>query len=335
MVEMPNRTERTATSIANANIAFVKYWGNRDNALRIPSNGSISMNLSGLYSHTQVTFDPALDRDRLSLGGKEVAGAALARACTLLDQVRNLAGLRAHAQIISYNNFPTGTGIASSASGFAALTLAASRAAGLNLAEAELSRLARLASGSACRSIPGGFVEWRAGHDHASSYAFSIAPPEHWDLRDCIAVTSLAHKPTTSQEGHALADTSPLQAARVSSAESRLQVCREAILTRDFDALAQVVELDSNLMHAVMMTSTPILMYWLPATVLVMRAVQEWRRGGVPVCFTIDAGPNVHVLCPASEAEAVIQRLNQLDGVIQVLSAPPGGPARIVASGLE
>lgn len=324
----------SATATASPNIAFIKYWGNRDNARRIPANGSISMNLGGLYSHTQIAFVPALERDRLFLDGEEVTGAALSRASALLDRVRALGGIRERVLIKSSNNFPTGTGIASSASGFAALTLAACRAAGLDLTEAELSRLARTASGSACRSIPGGFVEWRVGHDHASSYAFSIAPPEHWDLTDCIAVISHAHKPTTSQEGHIIADTSPLQAARVSSAESRLQICRKAIITRDFEALAQVIELDSNLMHAVMLTGSPMLIYWLPTTILVMRSVQEWRAQGLPVCFTIDAGPNVHVLCPTSEAQNVIDRLNQLDGVIQVLNATPGGPARLVVNSL-
>ncbi|MCC7129486.1 MAG: diphosphomevalonate decarboxylase [Anaerolineae bacterium UTCFX2] len=325
----------TATAISCPNIAFIKYWGNRDNARRIPANGSISMNLAGLYSHTQVAFGLTLEKDRLFLDGEAVTGAALRRASALLDRVRALAGVHERALVRSYNNFPTGTGIASSASGFAALTLAASRAAGLDLAEAELSRLARTASGSACRSIPGGFVEWRAGYDHASSYAFSIAPPEHWELTDCIAVISQSHKPTTSQEGHLLADTSPLQAARVSSAESRLRICRNAILARDFEALAQVTELDSNLMHAVMLTGSPGLMYWLPATILVMRSVQGWRRGGLPACFTVDAGPNVHVICPTSEAQHVIDRLNQLDGVIQVLSAAPGEQARLVTNNLD
>lgn len=321
---------RTATTTAHPNIAFIKYWGNRDNTLRVPSNGSISMNLAGLYSHTQVTFDPTSQNDRLLLDGIEITGVALARTSALLDRVRQLADIHACARVESYNNFPTGTGIASSASGFAALTLAASQAAGLDLSEADLSRLARTASGSACRSIPGGFVEWQVGHDHSSSYAHSIAPADYWDLTDCIAIISRDHKPTTSQEGHALADTSPLQSARVTGAGDRLRICREAILKRDFEALAEVVELDSNMMHAVMMTSTPVLMYWLPETILVMRTVQEWRQQGAPVCFTIDAGPNVHVLCPTSEAQNVIHRLNRLDGVIQVLSAAPGGPARVL-----
>ena len=319
---------KTASAIASPNIAFIKYWGNRDPLLRIPASGSLSMNLDGLYTRTRVAFDPSLGQDRLFLDEQPVTGPALRRVSALLDRVRHMAGLSLFAEVRSANNFPSGAGIASSASAFAALSLAASAAAGLDLPEDELSRLARTGSGSACRSIPGGFVEWQAGQDHATSYAFSIAPPEHWDLVDCVAIVSRAHKPTGSTEGHALAGTSPLQAARLAGAPQRLECCRRAILERDFAALAQVVELDSNLMHAVMLTSTPPLLYWQPATLSIMHAVQAWRLSGMPVCYTIDAGPNVHVLCPAGEAPQVAAQLHRLPGVERVLTAHPGPPAR-------
>jgi len=318
----------TATAIACPNIAFIKYWGNRDHRLRIPSTSSISMNLDGLFSRTTVTFGPDIVADQLILNGEVAQAAALHRTRALLDQVRTISGYYYSARVESENNFPTGTGIASSASGFAALAVAASRAIGLTLDEPALSRLARRASGSACRSVPGGFVEWQAGKDNEDSYAFSIAPAEHWGLVDCIAIISQAHKSTASQEGHLIADSSPLQAARVASSPVRLATCRLAILQRDFDSLAAVVELDSNLMHAVIMTSTPPLLYWLPATVQVIQSVIDWRKGGLPVCYTIDAGPNVHVLCPADYAEEVSARLVQTEGVKDVLSAHPGGPAR-------
>ena len=148
--------------------------------------------------------------------------------------------------------------------------MAASTAAGLNLSEAELSRLARRGSGSASRSIPGGFVELQAGATDADSYSFSIAPPEHWDLVDCVVIVSAGHKKTGSTEGHALAETSPLQVARVADAPRRLDLCRRAILERDFEAFASIVELDSDMMHAVMMTSTPGLFYWQSASITVM-----------------------------------------------------------------
>ncbi len=321
----------SATATAFPNIAFIKYWGNRDQTLRLPANGSISMNLAGLTSRTTVTFRPDLPDDQLTLNGQPVAGAGLQRAADLLERVRRLAGLAQYAAVASENNFPTGAGIASSASGFAALAVAAARAAGLDLDEASLSRLARTASGSACRSVPGGFVEWRAGETDGDSYAFSIAPPEHWDLVDCVAVVSKAHKATLSQEGHALAGTSPLQPSRLVDAPRRLDVCRQAILQRDFQALAEVMEQDSNLMHAVMMTSQPPILYWQPATIAVMQAVQAWRQSGLPACYTIDAGPNVHVICASRAVATVCERLQAIPGVDKVLTAPPGGPAVVTA----
>jgi diphosphomevalonate decarboxylase len=318
------------TAIAFPNIAFIKYWGNRDSVLRIPSNGSISMNLDGLETRTQVTFDPALKKDQLTINGKPLFEKSLERVSVVLNLVRQMAGLPHFARVESRNNFPTGAGIASSASAFAALSLAASTAAGLALSEPELSRLARRGSGSACRSVPGGFVEWQAGDDDLNSYAFSIAPPEHWDLTDCIAIVSQVHKPTGSTEGHALSGSSPLQAARLADTPRRLDFCRHAILERDFEAFAEVVELDCHLMHAVMITSTPPLLYWQPATLAVMQAVLNWRKNGLPVCYTIDAGPNVHVLCPTPSAVQVISGLTQITGVEKVLAARPGGPTYMV-----
>jgi diphosphomevalonate decarboxylase len=321
-----------ATALAHPNIAFIKYWGNRDPEIRIPANGSISMNLNGLYTQTQVSFDPALTSDHVEINDRPATDAAQQRVRNLLDRVRRMSSKYEFAYVTSQNNFPTGAGIASSASAFAALSLAATAAAGLGLSQADLSRLARTGSGSACRSVPGGFVEWRAGDNDETSYAYSIAPPEYWDLTDCIAVVSLAHKPIGSTEGHALANTSPLQAARVSDAPRRLDWCRRAIRGRDFESFAEVVELDSNLMHAVMLTSTPPLIYWEPTTLAVIHSVQAWRNSGIPVCYTIDAGPNVHVLCPSEVVPEVVARLNQIPGVEKVLSAPPGPPAHLIKS---
>jgi diphosphomevalonate decarboxylase len=323
----------TAIAVAHPNIAFIKYWGNRDAALRLPANGSISMNLSGLQTVTRVTYTDERETDELILNGKSLTGAALERVSQLLDRVRRQSGVHLAANVVSENNFPTGTGIASSASAFAALSLAASRAAGLELDEAALSRLARRGSGSACRSIPDGFVEWQAGEDDASSYAFSLAPADHWDLVDCVAVVSQAHKLAGSSEGHALAGSSPLQRVRIAETEARLEICRQAILQRDFTALADIVEFDSNLMHSVMMTSQPALIYWQPATLAVMQAVVSWRRKGLQACYTIDAGPNVHVITTGDDCAQVVQILNQVPGVQQVLQARPGRGAHLLEDG--
>ena len=324
-------SDRTATAIAHPNIAFIKYWGNCEPEARIPANGSISMNLGGLETRTTVTFEPSLKSDMLILNGQSVSGTSSSRASEFLDRVRGMAGLKEFARIESENNFPMGAGIASSASAFAALALASSTAAGLNLDEAALSRLARTGSGSACRSIPGGFVEWLADGCDPDSGAVSIASPEHWDLCDCVAVISREHKPTGSTEGHALAHTSPLQKARVDGAPQRLTQCRNAILARDFEAFAEVTELDNNLMHAVMMTSRPQLIYWQPATIAIMKAVQSWRAAGLAACYTIDAGPNVHVICERADQEQVEARLRQITGVQDVLVAKPGGPTRLAS----
>jgi diphosphomevalonate decarboxylase len=288
------------------------------------------MNLDGLITQTTVSFQPSLALDELIINGHEVVGKALARVSDLLDIVRAAAGITARAEVISENNFPMGAGIASSASAFAALALAATRAAGLDWPENRISRLARLGSGSAARSVPGGFVEWNMGSGDEDCYAVSIAPPAHWALVDCVAIVAAEHKPTGSTEGHALAPTSPLQAARVAGAPARLDLCRQALLDRNFDALAKVVELDSDMMHAVMMTGNPALFYWQPATIAVMQAVRDWRQEGMQVFYTVDAGPNVHVLGLQEQMEPVAARLSALPGVTKVLSARVGGPARVV-----
>ena len=290
------------------------------------------MNLDGLETRTTVTWDA--DRrtksDSFELNGYPATSRGLERVSAFLDLIRRMAGMNLRAAVVSKNNFPSAAGIASSASAFAALAMAASKAAGLDLEPAALSRLGRRGSGSACRSIPGGFVEWAIGTGEADSYAVSIAPPEHWDLVDCIAVISTEHKPTGSTEGHILAGTSPLQSARVDDTPRRLDICRQAILYCDFAAFAAIVEEDSNLMHAVMMTSHPPLFYWLPATLAVMQTVRAARVKGLPVCCTIDAGPNVHVITMGVAAEETAKMVSIIPGVREVRLAKVGGPARLV-----
>ena len=319
-----------ATALAHPNIAFIKYWGLRDVTHRIPANDSLSMNIAGLSTRTTVTLDSSLDADVLVLNGQRVSGAGLERAQQFMDRIRRLAGNRTYTLIESENNFPIGAGVASSASGFAALALAGTAAFGLALPEPALSSLARYGSGSACRSIPSGFVEWRTDPETGDSYASSFAPPDHWDLVDCIAVLSESHKKTGSQAGMRLAGTSPLQAARVADSARRVRLCRQAILARDFDAFAAITELDSNLMHAVMMTSEPPLFYWQPESLAIMQAVKSWQVEGLPVTYTLDAGPNVHVICRQEALDEVLTRLRQMPGLINVLKGGPAGPARLL-----
>lgn len=321
-----------ATAIAHPNIAFIKYWGNANDDLRLPVNSSISMNLDGLVTETTVTWDDSLKSDTLKLNGKQESGAPLERVTNHMNRIRQRLELSTFAAIESSNNFPTGTGIASSASAFAALTIAACAAANANLSEKELSTIARTGSGSASRSIPAGFVEWYAADTHEESYAETVAAPDYWDLVDVIAIVSDEHKKTGSQAGHPVAKTSDLQDARVAGAQKRLDTVRQAILDHNFSTFAEIVELDSNLMHAVMMTGNPALFYWKPITLTIMELVREWREEGLSVCYTLDAGPNVHCICIRKDAEIVRERLSKLSGILDIKLAGTGGAAQLIDS---
>jgi diphosphomevalonate decarboxylase len=323
-----------ATAVANPNIAFVKYWGNADPVLHLPANPSISMNLDSLSTVTTVVFLAEQEADEAIINDAPVSDTTLRRVTAHLDQVRALAGTKLRARVVSRSNFPAGAGLASSASAFAALTLAAAAALRLTLTEEALSSLARLGSGSACRSIPPGFVEWVAGESHEASFARSIAPPGHWPLCDCIAIVSTAHKGVGSTEGHARALSSPLYHTRVEGASARVAACRTAILARDLPALGKAMETDTVMMHAVTMTSCPPVYYWAPATLHVVRAVVAWRAEGLPVYYTVDAGPNVHCLCEEAHAAEISQLLEALPNVQQVRIARPGWGTRLVSEHL-
>lgn len=330
LLEYNHLTMNKSTAIAHPNIAFIKYWGNRDQAQRIPVNGSISMNLAALETRTSLVIDPELKADRLTINGEEQSGPALKRVQQFMTLIRQMSGREEFTIIESTNSFPSSAGIASSAAAFAALAVAGTHAYGLSLPEKEMSRLARRGSGSACRSIPAGFVEWLPGTTDQDSFAQTIAPVEHWDLWDCVAIVEAGSKHTGSTAGHQIADSSPLQSARVADSHRRLDICREAIQRKDFEMLAEIIELDSNIMHAVMMTSTPNLIYWQPASVMLMHEVSQLRYQGVAAAYTLDAGPNVHVICTAESAQIVKKHLENLPGVLQVLLSPAGGAARLL-----
>ncbi len=317
-------TTYAATACAGANIAFIKYWGNLDEALRLPLTNSLSMTLDTTVTITTVVFDPALQGDQLTLNEEAIVGPALERVSTHLDHLRRLAGVTLPAHVTSRNTFPTGAGIASSASAFAALTMAAAAALGLDLSPKELSALARLGSGSAARSIFGGYAELIAGARHEDAYAVQIAPPDHWPLVDIVAVVSREHKAVGSTGGHALAHTSPLNPARLAHVHTALARARSAILARDIETLGEVMELDALTMHAVMMTSRPSLLYWLPGTMAVMHAVRSWRQEGIPAYFTIDAGPNVHVITLPDYATEVQARLRAMPEVKEIITCQTG-----------
>lgn len=317
---------RKSTVVAHANLAFVKYWGKRDAALNIPLNNSISMNLSAAQTITTVTFDPDLVKDRILVEGIEADERFGSRVCKHLDRLRVVAGVETKARVETRNTFPASTGFASSASGFAALTLAVTSALDLELPERELSILARQGSGSACRSIPGGFVEWRAGQHNDDSYAFQLAPADHWDIVDVAVLVTGEAKQVSSSAGHQLALNSPFWQARTALLDERLRAVRTAIMARDFHTFGREIEAEAMSMHAIMLTSAHQqgaawqsgIYYWTPDTLKLLVAVQRWRVEGLDVYFTLDAGPTVHLMCPAEQAQAVQDAVNRLAGTQSV-----------------
>jgi diphosphomevalonate decarboxylase len=325
------------TAIAPANIAFVKYWGMRDTTCTLPYNGSISLNLDSCLTTTTVTLDETLTSDEVTLTlyqqePQPARGSPRDRVVAHLDRLRALAGVTTCARVDSHNNFPSDAGIASSAAAFAALTVAACAAFAIDADTALLSRLARLSgSGSACRSIPTGYVEWYNGDD-ATSYAASIAPPEHWALADVVAVVDPHVKKIGSAANHRLATTSPYFQTRLDElANGRLDHVREAILHRDLTRLGELIEADAISMHVICMTQVPPSFYWNGGTFDVLHAVREWRAQGLEAYVTMDAGANVHVICAATDRNTVQARLEQIPSVQFTLANGPGPGARLVA----
>jgi diphosphomevalonate decarboxylase len=319
-----------ATARAGANIALVKYWGKRDERLNLPAAGSISVTLSGLETRTTVTPDPTLEADCFVLDGVEQSPE---RVGAVLDLLRQAAGETVPCRVESENNFPTGAGLASSASGFAALVVAAARAFGLDLAAGKTSEFARLGSGSAARSIFGGFVEMAAGsrEDGADAVAQPLLPAEYWPLEVVVAVTDARAKPVGSREGmnHTMRS-SPYYPAWVETVAGDLELARRAIAERDFATLAEVGEHSALKMHASMLAARPGLIYWNAATIDCLHAVRALRACGTGVFFTVDAGPQVKAVCLPGEGERVAEVLRGQPGVGRVLMSGLGVGASVV-----
>ena len=318
------------TAKAPANIAFIKYWGKVNEKLRLSANSSISMNLSNAYTVTSVDFSKEYESDSLFINDSKVREGELQRVSSHLDLIRKISKTSSFAKVESTNNFPKASGIASSASGFAALTIAASSAAGLNLSEKELSILARLGSGSACRSIPDGFVEWKMGKTSDDSYASSIFEPNYWNICDLIVIIGENSKKVSSTEGHAIAESSPFYKTRIMGIEEKVKGIKNAIKDKDFTKFGEIIEAEAINMHAVMMTSNPPLFYWKPATLDVITNVIELREKGLECYFTIDAGPNVHVICLEKYFVKLKTKLLDVKGVKKVLVNIPSIGARLV-----
>lgn len=317
-----------ATARAQPNIALVKYWGKRDLARNLPAVGSISITLEDLYTEMSVSFDAACAADVLVVNGREDP-ALLPRLSRCLDSVAGTK--RSPARIESRSNFPIGAGLASSASAFAAVTVAASAAAGLERDRHALAALAGGASGSAARSLFDGFVELATGSDGIS--VSSVMPPDGWPLRVVIAVTAPGPKPIGSGAAMELSrKTSPFYRRWVDEQPRDIERAHAAVRERDFAALAAVAEHNCLKMHSLMWTSRPAVVYWNAVTLTCMETVRALRADGVPVFFTIDAGPQLKAVCePQAEAE-VSEALAAVPGVRDLLTTGLGRGARLVAT---
>ncbi|MBU1031520.1 diphosphomevalonate decarboxylase [Patescibacteria group bacterium] len=311
-----------ATAIAPSNIAFTKYWGRKDEVLRLPANGSISMCLSNLFTTTTVEFSPDFQKDEINIDDK-------GRIIKHLDRIRRLANISLKARVATENNFPSGTGLSSSASGFAALTLAAVKAAGLNLSQRQLSILARQGSGSACRSIPSGFVEWLDGDTSETSYAKQIFPASYFKIADVVAVVSERKKEVPTSFGMQTTQSSPFMEIRLRRMKEKNKLVKKLIKERGFKEFGEFIEAEAMELHAIMLTQYPPLIYWTPGTLTIMKLVGVWRSEGLPVYFTINTGQNIHLICEQENVDKVKAKLKELEEVKEIIVNTPGEGARL------
>ena len=326
-----------ATYEASPNIALVKYWGVRDETRALPYNSSISVTLDGLRTRTTVRFEDGLREDQLRLNGRPAAEAARRSVSEQLDRVRRLSGVRQHARVVTTNNFPTASGLASSASGFAALAGAASRAAGLRLSARRLSQLARFGSGSACRSLYGGYVEWRAGvrSDGSDCYAHPLHGPSYWPaLRDLVVL--LRDAPEKSVRSavamQSSVRTSPIFAQRQRELPGRVRALRAALRRRDAEALFPLIMEECDSFRSVCETTRPSLDYLTKTSRRVLEEVRSLNTeaGRMVAAYTHDAGAHVHVFLRANDAALVRRRLRLIPGIREMRLLRPGVGGRLV-----
>jgi len=320
-----------ATAVAHPNIALVKYWGKRDEALILPHQSSLSVTLAPLSVRTSVEFGAGADAVRIN--GEPAKGQELARVIAAIDlvraQVRGLGG----AVVDSQGDFPKAAGLASSAAAFAALAVASRAAAGLKRDPVAESMLARQGSGSACRSVQGGVCVWHRGQrpDGTDSYATQAFTADHWpQLRLLVAMVSAEEKDVKSRDGmRSSVETSPFYAAWAQSAEADIAPMLEAVKAKDLERVGLLAERNAWRMHASAIAADPPLCYLAPATLSLIRAVSQARRKGLPAFFTLDAGPNPVLLTDAAH-EAEVEALARAQGASSVVRCVPGGDARLV-----
>jgi len=319
------------TAQAHSNIALVKYWGKGDKKLRLPVNSSAAIALDNLTTTTTVEFRTDLQEDQVELIGEGFELGEVEKVSKHLDRIRELAKMNLKAKVVSQNSFPKAAGMASSASGFAALTVAAASAAGLSLSEKELSILARQGSGSASRSIPGGVSVWHAGTSSETSFAERIDYPKEWDLHVLLVMADdTSAKKVGSTDGMALAPTSPYFLVAVKEAEQNIKRLREAMKKGDWSAFGKVIEDECFRLHMLCMTTTPNILYWRGVSVEIFQRLFKLRESGVEAFFTVDAGPHVHVVCRGKDSEIVKKSLSELSGIKTIIECGIGEGAKLV-----
>ncbi len=324
---------KVARAVAHPNIALAKYWGKTGDGQNLPAVPSLSLTLDAMSTTTSVEFLPGLEADQVIINGGAATPDEGRRITHLLDRVRAAARLGERASVETANDFPTASGLASSASGFAALALAATRAAELSWDAAKVSDLARRSSVSAARSVYGGFVTLAAGTPGAEFLAAQPLLDGHdWPIAMCVAVTTLEKKGVGSTDGMAhTRATSPYYAAWIAKAPELFERARRAVVSRDLEALGACAEESAFAMHATALAAAPALIYFSPTTVAAVLCVQNLRREGTLAFVTIDAGPHVKVLCYAADAPRIRAALREVEGVREVIVARPGSPASLAA----
>ncbi|MBO0444811.1 diphosphomevalonate decarboxylase [Enterococcus sp. AZ170] len=288
----------TGKARAYTNIALIKYWGKKDEHLIIPMNSSLSLTLDAFYTETSVQFDENLTEDLFVLDGQKQDTKQTAKISKFLDLVRKEQNLALFAKVDSQNYVPTAAGLASSASGLAALAGACNEALDLQLTEIELSRLARRGSGSACRSIFGGFAEWQKGDSDQTSFAQGI-PSDHWEdeLAMLFVLVDDGVKDVSSRDGmKRTVESSSFYSGWLETVEADLATAKQAIAEKDFNKLGEVTEANGLRMHGTTLAAVPPFTYWSPESLKVMQLVRSARQQGLPCYFTMDAGPNVKIL---------------------------------------
>ena len=320
-----------ATASANSNTALIKYWGKQDEELILPMNNSISLTVDSLSTKTTVEFSDKFTKDQFFLNEEIQAGTVEKRVIKHLDLLRSEANKNTKAKVMSHNNFPTAAGLASSASGFAALTVAACKALNLDKNHKELSILSRRGSGSSSRSIFGGYVEWVKASDTNESYSKQIADKDHFDIRDIVVIFKQQERKHSTREAMRLSKkTSPLFQARIDYVEKNLKKVRKAIQEKDFTLLGQTAESDCLLMHSVAITSNPSLLFWTSETIAIINLVENLREGGIEAYYTIDSGANMHILTLPTFADEIEMILNRIPYVTKTVVCKPGDGAKVI-----